>query len=57
MDSVERLTDVYGAALFGIWTVLLAAVWTYILYDRRMSRKAKRKTGGLREPARLDASL
>ncbi|OIQ86936.1 hypothetical protein GALL_311950 [mine drainage metagenome] len=40
MDSVERLTDVYGVALFGIWTVLLAVAWGYILYDRRRSRNA-----------------
>ena len=36
--EVEKTTDIYGLALFGIWTVLLAAVWTYILYDRRKSR-------------------
>lgn len=41
MDSVERLTDVYGVALFGIWSVMLALVWGCILYDRLKSRKAK----------------
>ena len=40
MNVVERSTDIYGLALFGIWTVLLAAVWVYILYGRRKSRKA-----------------
>ena len=40
MNVIERSTDIYGLALFGIWTVLLAAVWTFILYDRRKSRKA-----------------
>ena len=36
--EVEKITDIYGLALFGLWTVLLAAVWAYILYDRRKSR-------------------
>ena len=40
MDPIVKATDIYGLALFGIWTVLLAAVWTYILYDRRKGRKA-----------------
>lgn len=40
MDAIVKATDIYGLALFGIWTVLLAAVWTYILYDRRKGRKA-----------------
>ena len=37
---MERLTDLYGVSLFGIWTVLIAAVWAFILYDRRRSRNA-----------------
>jgi hypothetical protein len=37
---MERLTDLYGMSLFGIWTVLLAAVWAYILYDRHKNQKA-----------------
>lgn len=38
--EVEKTTDIYGLALFGIWTVLLAIVWAFILYDRRRSRNA-----------------
>ena len=38
MNAAVKATDVYGLALFGIWTVLLAAVWIFILYDRRRSR-------------------
>lgn len=43
---MKETTDIYGLALFGIWTVLLAAVWAYILYDRHKSRKAKSKKQG-----------
>ena len=38
--EVEKITDIYGLALFGIWTVLLAAVWVYILYDRHKNQTA-----------------
>ena len=38
--DVEKITDIYGLALFGIWTVLLAAVWVYILYDRHKNQTA-----------------
>jgi hypothetical protein len=44
--NMKETTDIYGLALFGIWTVLLAAVWAYILYDRHKSRKAKSKKQG-----------
>lgn len=40
---MERLTDLYGVSLFGIWTVLLAAVWAFILYDKRKSRYPTRR--------------
>lgn len=40
MNILERQTDIYGLSLFGIWTVLLAAVWIFILYDRKMGRNA-----------------
>lgn len=41
--EVEKITDIYGLALFGIWTVLLAVVWAFILYDRRKSRNPTRR--------------
>lgn len=41
--EVEKITDIYGLALFGIWTALLAAVWIFILYDRRKSRNPTRR--------------
>lgn len=41
VDSiVERLTDAYGIALFGIWSIMLALVWGCILYGRYKTRKA-----------------
>lgn len=43
MNAAVEATDVYGLALFGIWTVLLAAVWIFILYDRRKSRNPTRR--------------
>ena len=41
--AVEKTTDIYGLALFGIWTVLLLLLWAYILYDRRKSRNPTRR--------------
>ena len=47
--EVEKITDIYGLALFGIWTALLAAVWVHILYDRHKNqngvRQEKRENG------------
>ena len=41
--EVEKTTDIYGLALFEIWTVLLAVVGAFILYDSQRSRNPTRR--------------